>query len=87
MVWALHLSTRELRKDTRDRRSSSEGSVISWVPRRATTTGMISGRKRETSGTVAERLREILDARGESSVCVCACVCMYVCVHVYYVHM
>ena len=81
MVWALLQSTRVPRKATRERRSSSEGSVISCVPRRATTTGMMRGRKVEMSVTATERLR----GNGGSVHVMCYTVCVvYMYVHVLY---
>ena len=58
------------RRETRESLSSSEGSVISCIPSRATSTGTMYGRNTTVSCTMGAKL------------CVCVCVCVWVCVWV-----
>ena len=49
-------STKEERRETRESLSSSEGSVTSCVPRRATSTGIMKGRNTTMSCTTGAKL-------------------------------
>ena len=63
------------RRETRESLSSSEGSVISCIPRRATSTGTMYGRNTTVSCTMGAKLCVC------AHVCVCVCVCVSVCAH------